>query len=119
MATTKHQGGCQCGAVRYEVELDLSQPVIACNCSMCGKSGTLLSFVPEGSFELTAGADNLQDYKFNNHIISHMFCKTCGIKSFARGKSPDGSATAAINVRCLDDVDIGVLERKQVDGKSF
>jgi hypothetical protein len=118
MATATHQGGCQCGAVRYQVELDLSQPVIACNCSMCGKSGTLLSFVPESKFTLLSGEQNLQDYRFNTHAISHLFCKTCGIKSFARGKAPDGSATAAVNVRCLDGVDLEALSVHDFDGAS-
>ena len=31
-----YSGGCQCGAVRYEVTADINE-VIACNCSRCGK----------------------------------------------------------------------------------
>ena len=34
MAQT-HTGGCQCGKVRYEVQMDIGE-VIACNCSRCG-----------------------------------------------------------------------------------
>ena len=45
-----------------------------------------------------------------------MFCKTCGIKSFARGKRPDGTEMVAINVRCLDGIDLAKVERKQFDG---
>jgi hypothetical protein len=116
--TKKHQGGCHCGKVRYEVALDLSKPVIACNCSMCGRSGSLLSFVPAADFTLKAGDDALRDYQFNKHVIHHVFCTTCGIKPFARGQAPDGSPTVAINVRCIDDVDLDALTVKQFDGKS-
>jgi hypothetical protein len=47
-----HAGGCHCGKVRYEVKLNLGMPAISCNCSMCGRSGTLLSFVPATHFKL-------------------------------------------------------------------
>jgi hypothetical protein len=113
-----HTGGCHCGAVRYQVQIDLSGPVIACNCSMCGRTGTLLAFVPVSQFTLQKGEDALTDYLFNKHAIHHLFCKTCGIKSFARGNKPDGTAMVAINARCLDDVDISQLKVQQVDGKS-
>lgn len=115
----KHTGGCHCGKVRYEVELDLSAPVFACNCSMCGRAGTLLTFVPEAQFKLLSGEDGLVDYLFNHHAIHHYFCSTCGIKSFAAGTSKDGSATRAINARCIDGVDLDALVVTKVDGKSY
>jgi hypothetical protein len=115
-----HKGGCHCGKVRYEVSgVDLGKPVIACNCSICQKSGSLLAFVPAASFKLQSGEGELVDYKFNRGAIDHLFCKTCGVKSFARGKNPDGSEMAAINVRCLDDLeDVRKLEVNWYDGRS-
>ena len=116
---TMHTGSCHCGKVRYQVELDLSQPVIACNCSICQRSGSLLAFVPAAKFELLSGESDLKDYQFNKHAIHHMFCSNCGIKSFARGQMPDGSPMAAINVRCLEDVeDVEKLSIKHFDGRS-
>jgi hypothetical protein len=112
-----YSGGCHCGKVRYEVKMDLAAPVISCNCSMCGKVGSLLSFVPGNQFTLKSGEDVLTDYQFNKHVIHHVFCSVCGIKSFARG-TKDGNPMVAINTRCLDDVDIGTLDVRQVDGKS-
>jgi hypothetical protein len=111
-----YPGGCHCGKVRYEVKLDLSAPVIACNCSMCGKKGTLLSFVPGADFKLLSGEDALTKYQFNKKVIDHLFCSTCGVTSFARGKKPDGTPTVAINTRCLDGVDLQALEVKHCDG---
>lgn len=114
------EGSCHCGAVRFEVKgVDLSKPVIACNCSMCQRSGTLLAFVPVESFTLKSGEDHLQDYFFNRRAIDHTFCKTCGIKAFAKGKNPDGSEVRAVNVRCLDGVeDVRKLEITWYDGRS-
>jgi hypothetical protein len=48
---TTYSGGCHCGKVRYQVTLDLGK-VISCNCSMCGKKGSLLSFAPAEHFKL-------------------------------------------------------------------
>jgi hypothetical protein len=117
MAEQQYQGGCHCGAVRYTVTLDLSQPVIACNCSMCVRAGTLLAFVSPDQFNLDQGDEALTDYKFNKHVIHHTFCKTCGIKSFAYGLGPQGPMVA-INTRCLDDVDVTTFNVMQFGGKS-
>ena len=119
MSTGTHHGGCHCGAVRYHVEIDPGAKAIVCNCSMCGRSGAVLQFVPRDKFTLERGEDNLTDYKFNKHVIHHVFCKTCGIKSFAYGKGQTGEMVA-INLRCLDDIDIfkTVAEATQFDGKS-
>lgn len=113
-----YTGGCHCGAVRYQAALDLSQPVISCNCSMCGRAGTLLTFVSAQQFTLLSGEDSVTDYLFNKHAIHHLFCKVCGIKSFARGKRQDGGDMVAVNARCLDDVDLAQLTIKSFDGKN-
>lgn len=117
MAAKTYGGGCHCGAVRYTVTIDLDQPVIACNCSMCGRAGTLLGFVDPNDFTLEKGDEVLTDYKFNKHVIHHVFCKVCGIKSFAHGLGPRGPMVA-INTRCLDDIDIATLNVQQFDGRS-
>lgn len=114
---TTHKGSCHCGAVRYHVETDLKQ-VIACNCSNCGRNGYLLNFVPATQFTLEQGEENLTDYQFNKKIIHHLFCKTCGVHSFCRGKGPDGSEMIAINARCLEDIDPSQLNVTPFDGKS-
>lgn len=113
-----HSGGCHCGKVRYEVELDLASPVIACNCSMCGRAGTYLSFVPADKFKLLSGEGELTDYLFGKQHIHHLFCRQCGIKAFARGAGKSGP-TVAVNVRCLDEVELNDLTVQHYDGKSL
>lgn len=113
-----YQGSCHCQKVRYRVTTDLKQ-VISCNCSICGRSGTLLTFVAADEFQLLAGEGELTDYQFNRKNIHHLFCSTCGIKSFGRGTGPDGKPMCAVNVRCLEGVDLAGLHVTPVDGKSF
>jgi hypothetical protein len=114
----KHTGGCHCGAVRYEAEVDLGN-TMTCNCSICQKRGSILTFTTADKFTLQKGEGAQTTYNFNKHAIDHLFCKTCGILSYAQGKAPDGKRMFAVNVRCLDDVDIGKLTPKQIDGRSF
>jgi hypothetical protein len=111
-----YSGGCQCGKVRYEVAADIGE-VLACNCSRCGRLGSLLAFVPAAAFKLLAGEGATTEYQFNRHVIHHLFCSTCGIQSFARGTGPGGVEMAAINVRCLDGVDPSTFKVKHVDGR--
>jgi hypothetical protein len=116
----KYSGGCQCGKVRYEVELDLSGPVMACNCSRCGKLGTLLAFAGGNDFKLVSGEGEVTEFLFNKHAIHHLFCSTCGVQSFARGKRPgDGADMVAVNVRCLDGVDLDSLTIKTFNGRDI
>lgn len=118
MADTKtYEGSCHCGKVKYRATLSLEQ-AIACNCSMCGRSGTLLTFIGPESFTLLQGEDALKDYQFNKHVVHHLFCGTCGIKPFARGQTPDGAPKIAVNVRCLQGVDLDALNVVKFDGRS-
>ena len=111
-----YSGGCQCGKVRYEVELELGE-VIACNCSRCGRLGSLLAFAPASQFRLLSGEGDLATYEFNRHVIKHRFCTTCGIHPFYVPRSdPD---KIDVNVRCLDGVDPAVLKPHRFDGHNW
>jgi hypothetical protein len=57
-------------------------------------------------------------YQFNKKVIQHFFCRTCGVESFARGRGPDGTEMASINVRCLDGIDLESLQVTPFDGRS-
>ena len=112
-----YHGGCHCQAVRYEVTMAL-KGAMTCNCSICSKTGTMLTFVPATQFKLLQGEDKLTDYTWGKKHIHHLFCKVCGVRSFARGAMPDGTQMAAINVRCLDDIDLEAVPTQSYDGKS-
>jgi len=113
-----YAGSCHCGAVRYEATTDLAT-VVSCNCSRCARLGWLMTFVAPDRFKLLSGADRVADYRFNTHNIAHLFCKDCGIESFARGKSPSGADMVCVNVRCLDGVDPDALTVTRFDGRSL
>jgi len=98
--TMLYTGGCHCGAVRFEVEAADDAEVERCNCSICAKSGFLHLIVPRSRFRLLQGEAALVTYTFNTGTAKHLFCGTCGVKSFYIPRSnPDG---VDVNVNCLD-----------------
>lgn len=95
-----HLGGCHCGRVRFEVLAPARIQASQCNCSICSKAGYLHLIVRAEHFKLLSGNDALASYTFNTGAAKHLFCSTCGIKSFYVPRShPDGFS---VNVRCLD-----------------
>jgi hypothetical protein len=112
-----YTGSCHCGDIAFDVEGTLTQ-VMECNCSHCSRKGYLLWFVPRDKLRLTTPEDRLATYTFNKHVIQHHFCPRCGCAPFGFGNLPNGAATAAINVRCLEGVDLASLSRVQHDGRS-
>jgi hypothetical protein len=112
-----YKGSCHCGRIAYQVEGELAQ-VMECNCSHCSRKGYLLWFVAREKLKLTAPADTLATYTFNKHVIQHHFCSTCGCAPFGDGVAPTGEPTAAVNVRCLEGVELSSLKRIPFDGRS-
>lgn len=113
-----YQGSCHCGQISFSVEGEFTE-AMECNCSHCSRKGYLLWFVPRASLALKTSGQALATYTFNRHAIKHHFCPKCGCAPFGFGKAQDGAETAAVNVRCLEGVDLGSIKRQFVDGKSF
>jgi hypothetical protein len=114
----KRTGGCHCKKISYEVEIDMSLPVIECNCSHCQIKGLLFMFIPTTLMKVLSSENDLTLYRFNTHKIDHLFCTTCGVEAFGRGVKPDGTPTYAINMRSIDDIDLGALNITPYDGRS-
>ena len=113
----KHTGSCHCGAVRFEVVAPPDLEVTECNCSICRRSGYLHLIVTKDDFKLLSGEEHLTTYTFDSGEAKHLFCKTCGIKSFYVPRShPDGYS---VNARCLDEANIRSLSITPFDGKNW
>ena len=115
---TTYTGSCHCGRVAYEVDAQISQ-AIDCNCSMCQRRGGLLAFVPAAQLRLRTPEADMATYTFNKHALHHHFCPVCGIAPLSRGSDRAGNAMVAVNVRCLDGIDLAAIEIRHVDGRRF
>lgn len=113
-----YHGGCHCGRIAFDVEGEIDQ-VIECNCSICTKRGYLLWFVPRNQLRLATPEADLATYTFNTRKILHRFCPDCGVGPFGEGSDEAGNVMAAVNVRCLDGVDLKALKVVPVDGRSL
>jgi len=112
-----HTGGCHCGRVRFEVLAPSRIQVSECNCSICSRAGYLHLIVPAERFKLLSGAEALTRYSFNTHTAQHLFCSTCGVKSFYVPRShPDGFS---VNARCLDPSTVEHMSITQSDGRDW
>ena len=113
----KYQGSCHCGKVAFEVEGEI-KGALACNCSICSRKGSLLWFVPRDKLTLLTPEDAAGTYTFNKHAIKHRFCPVCGIHPYAEAVDPKGVPTAAVNIRCLQGIDLATVPVQQFDGRS-
>ncbi len=113
----KYQGSCHCGRVAFDVEGEI-EGAISCNCSICQRKGSLLWFVPRDKLTLRTPEENAATYTFNKHVIQHRFCPTCGMHPYGEGTDPSGHKMAAINIRCLEDIDLDSVPVQHFDGRS-
>jgi hypothetical protein len=114
-----YRASCHCGAVRYEVVIPPPDKAYACNCSICSRAGWLLAFTTEDNFKLLEGESALADYQFGKKHTHHVFCRTCGVRSFSRGKGKDDKPWVAVNLRCVDGLDPTKLPVETFDGASL
>lgn len=114
----RYQGGCVCGAVRYEVTIDFSAGTTRCNCTLCAKAASWGISVKPEDFRLLTAEDDLGDFQRNGKFGHFLFCKRCGIHSFGRGDAPwMGGPYVSINVNCLDDADLDGVTIRHYDGR--
>jgi len=117
MQKVKHQGGCHCGTVRFQVMAPAAITASRCNCSICSMTGFLHLIVPATEFQLLTDKDAIGEYRFNTGTAQHLFCKKCGVKSFYVPRSnPDGYS---ININCLDPGTVVSVDTEEFDGQNW
>jgi hypothetical protein len=106
-----YSGGCHCGAIRFEADLDVLSGTTKCNCSICSKMRLWAVQAAPDAFRLLSGADDLTDYRGRNAVAHHLFCRHCGVHAFEWIDVPNmsGARYYNVNVACLDGLDIDEL----------
>lgn len=113
-----HQGSCHCGRIKFEVD-GVIDSALACNCSICLRKGSLLWFVPRGALRLLTPENDTASYSFHRHAIQHRFCPNCGMHPYADGKAPNGDAIAAVNIRCIEGIELESIPVTHYDGRAI
>ncbi|MBV9195028.1 MAG: GFA family protein [Solirubrobacterales bacterium] len=96
-------GGCNCGAVRFEVAAPLVSASY-CHCRRCQRrTGTAASAngrTEPGSFRVLTGEDRLRAWKPEGGW-EKWFCGDCGSALFSR--SPEDASQVGVRLGALDD----------------
>jgi hypothetical protein len=123
MALKTYSGGCHCGAVRFQADVDLAKGTMRCNCSLCYKARAWFAFITPNEFRLEKGENALAEYQWTPPgrpapNLHYRFCKTCGVRAFVTGKDPKGGDVVALAVAALEGTDADELAKsiKYVDG---
>src|SRR4051812_25665679 len=59
-----------------------------------------------GGTKISMKVDSSKGRGEHNHGHQHRFCATCGIHVFGEGTAPDGKSIAAVNIRCLEGINL-------------
>ncbi len=98
------EGGCYCGAVRYETTGD---PIFQgfCHCRECqyisGGGANVLMAVPEATFKYTKGTPKAFQRGDLDAPVTREFCADCGTHLLS--KAPGVPGAAILKVGTLDD----------------
>ncbi|NUP05458.1 MAG: GFA family protein [Polyangiaceae bacterium] len=114
-----YKGSCHCGAIRFEVELDLAQTMVGrCNCSICTKVSPTGAIVKPEALKIVAGEDKAGQYKWGPEISTRYFCKNCGVHCYGRGHLAElGGDYASVNLNVIDEIDVSTLKIVYWDGR--
>ena len=116
-----YRGSCHCGAVRFEAQLDLSQPTFRCNCSICRRTRFWAAVATPEHFQLLAGEPELVQYRFNSGNNHHYFCRHCGVRPYGVGNDTPIGPMIGVNVGCLEDVsdeEMSKIPVTRIDGRN-
>ena len=117
--TRTYRGSCHCGAVRFEADLDLTQPTYRCNCSICRRTRFWPAVARDAGFRLLSGQEMLTQYLFNTRRNEHWFCRVCGVRAFGVGNDTPIGRMIGVNLGCLEGVteeELARLPITYVDG---
>jgi hypothetical protein len=97
------QGGCLCGAVRYEITEPLADARY-CHCTRCqrrtGTASSANGVVAHSGFALLSGESELRSYEPPAPGVAKWFCSTCGSALFSG--NPFGDEQVVVRLGTLD-----------------
>jgi len=111
-----YRGSCHCGRVVFELLTTLDY-VVDCNCSLCRRRGALWHGASDKSLSILSGKTDLLLYQFNTMTAKHYFCRHCGIHPFIRPRLDP--TRWAVNVRCLEGVELSTIPVRSFDGENW
>ena len=102
------------------VVICFSEPITTgkrCNCSICVRKGAVMSssYFPAVDFRPHANMEDFRVYRWNDEVVNHLSCKTCGIYPY----HGDDEYRYRVNLGCVEGLDVFALDIGLIDGKSM
>jgi hypothetical protein len=94
-----YQGGCLCGAVRYEVS---GRPIVIahCHCRDCqrgsGAGHSTGAMFPTSGVSLTGAISEFKLRSDKGNVVTRAFCGTCGSPILGKNEGMPGYVTIAL-----------------------
>ena len=119
---TVFEGGCHCGAIRFE--LRTTRPpgewtIRACQCTFCSGHGARTTSDPQGRVRFVVpDLSKLNRYRFGSRSADFYTCRNCGVYVAAVLDSPRGRY-ATVNVNAIQPpVDVPAAAAMSYDDES-
>ena len=85
--------------------------------SICAMTGFRHLIVPHDDFTLLSGEDALVSYRFGTGAADHLFCGSCGVKSFYQPRSHPEAWS--VNLNALDEPGLLEISVRRFDGRNW
>src|SRR5687768_3833301 len=117
MDRQEYKARCHCGNVRFSFRSEKITTGKRCNCSICIRKGIVMSskYIPAADFQPHQDMTQLNDYRWSDRVVNHLFCKTCGIYPY-HGNLEYGYR---VNLGCVEGIDPLALDIEIIDGRSM
>jgi hypothetical protein len=78
MSKREYKARCHCGRVRFSFRSEEIKTGLRCDCSICIRKGAVMSskYIPTEDFHPHSDMSDLSDYRWNDRVVNHLFCKT-------------------------------------------
>ena len=109
------EGSCHCGAVQIAVPRR-PRVLVACNCSICRRYGTLWSYYKAKSVRLTAARGALGSYSWGTRRLTFVHCRQCACVLCWQLTRPRADGKMGVNARNLDPALVEGVRIRRLDG---
>jgi len=109
-----NRGSCHCGAVTVEVPR-LPAQVTSCNCSICGRLGTLWGYYAPAEVSIVGPTAT---YAWGDRTIDFHRCVTCGCATHWSPRENRAQDRMGVNIRLFGNDALAQVQVRRLDGAS-
>ena len=110
------ESSCHCGKLKLKIEAEKPENLLSCNCSICHRNGSLMTYFTESQVEVIADPENIFKYSWGDKELAFVHCRKCGCYSHWEGVPPKKVDRVGVNARLFTNMEIKNLPIRYFDG---